>query len=170
MVTQGVRHIALLRGINVGGNRIIKMADLRDMFVAAGAREVQTYIQSGNVVFSHPQPTAARFEKVIARETGFDVPVILRTADEFAALAHPFENADHVYVYFCAVAPALARTLVGTPPEALSVKGREVFVYLPDGAGRSKLAGALGKALPAATARNWRTVQQLSAMAIQSAR
>jgi uncharacterized protein (DUF1697 family) len=163
-----VKYIALLRGINVGGNRIIKMADLRTMFVAAGARDVETYIQSGNVVFSHPRPTVARFEKAIAAATGFDVQVVLRSAAEWAELAHPFELDAHVYAYFLPAAAAL--DVVATGPERYVVKQREVFVYLPNGAGRSKLAAAIGKALPTATARNWRTVQQLRAMAIQSAR
>ena len=161
-----MKCIALLRGINVGGNRIIKMEALRAMFVAAGARDVATYIQSGNVVFSHPRPTAAKLEKVIKDKTGFDVPVVLRTADEWAALAHPFADDEHVHVFFLATAAAV--DIVATKPETYAVKGRDVFVYLPNGVGRSKLAGALGKALPAATARNWRTVQQLHAMAIQS--
>jgi uncharacterized protein (DUF1697 family) len=163
-----VKHIALLRGINVGGNRIIKMADLRAMFVAAGARDVETYIQSGNVVFSHARPTAVRFEQEIAKQTGFTVQVVLRTAEEWAALAHPFELDQHVHVFFLQTAAAL--DVVATAPERYVVKQRDVLVYLPDGVGRSKLAGAIGKALPAATARNWRTVQQLGAMAIQSAR
>lgn len=163
------RHIALLRGINVGGNRIIKMTDLRAMFVAAGAKDVETYIQSGNVVFSHPRPTAARFEKEIAKQTGFAVPVVLRSADEWKALAHPFAEDEHVHVLFLPAAVA-AVGVVATAPEAYVARGREVFVYLPNGMGRSKLAGALGKALPDATARNWRTVQQLLAMALQSAK
>ena len=160
------RHIALLRGINVGSSRIIKMADLREMFVAAGARDVETYIQSGNVVFSHPRPTAARFEKEIAKRTGFDVTVVLRTADEWRALAHPFDGDEHVHVFFLAAATPCK--VVASSPEAYEVRGRDVFVYLPNGMGRSKLAGALGRALPTATARNWRTVQQLRAMAIES--
>jgi uncharacterized protein (DUF1697 family) len=163
-----VKHIALLRGINVGGNRIIKMADLRTMFIAAGARDVETYIQSGNVVFSHPRPTSARFEKAIAAATGFDVQVVLRTAAEWDALAHPFELDEHVHVFFLQTQAPLE--VVATGRERYVVKQRDVFVYLPDGVGRSKLAGAIGKALPNATARNWRTVQQLRAMAIQSAR
>jgi uncharacterized protein (DUF1697 family) len=163
-----VRHIALLRGINVGGKRIIKMADLRAMFVAGGAREVQTYIQSGNVVFWHSRPTAARFEKIIAKQTGLDVPVILRSADEWAALAHPFADDDHVHVFFLAAPPKLS-SVVAAPPEAYVVSGRDVLVYLPNGIGNSKLAGALMRAMPGATARNWRTVQQLRAMTIQSA-
>lgn len=157
------RHVALLRGINVGGNRIIKMADLRAIFEAAGARDVETYIQSGNVVFGHDRPTAARFEKQIAKATGFDVPVVLRTAAEWAALAHPYDTGEHVHVFFLPAAPAAVK-VVAAAPEAYAVRGRDVFLYLPNGIGRSKLAGALMKALPAATARNWRTVEQLTAM------
>lgn len=155
------RHIALLRGINVGGNRIIKMADLRAIFEAAGARDVETYIQSGNVVFSDARPSAARFEKQIAKATGFDVPVVLRTAAEWAAIAHPYEQGEHVHVFFLPAAPGAVK-VVAAAPEAYVVKGRDVFLYLPNGIGRSKLAGALMKALPTATARNWRTVEQLA--------
>lgn len=164
-----VRHVALLRGINVGGNRSIKMADLRAMFEAAGARDVVTYIQSGNVVFSHPRPTAAGFEHQIARATGFAVPVVLRTAAQWAKLAHPFEDDDPVHVFFLP-APVKRLDVVAAAPEAYVTKGREVFAYLPNGAGRSKLAASLGKALPQATARNWRTVRQLHALAVQSGR
>ena len=161
-----MKHVALLRGINVGGNRIIKMEALRAIFEEAGARDVRTYIQSGNVVFSHARPTSARFEKAIAAAVGFDVPVVLRTAAELAALAHPFADDAGVHVMFAA-APLAPIARVAVPPEAYVVSGRDVYLYLPAGVGNSKLAAALGK-LPV-TARNWRTVQQLRAMAIQSA-
>ena len=160
------RHIALLRGINIGGNRIIKMEKLRAIFTAAGARDVETYIQSGNVVFSHPRPAAARFEKAIAEEMGFDVPVVLRGADQMATLSHPFDDDKHVHVMFAA-APLALIEVTAIRPERYVVAEREIYVYLPDGVGRSRLAAALGK-LPV-TARNWRTVQQLCAMASQPA-
>src|SRR5512139_3473256 len=137
------------------------MADLRAIFEEAGARDVETYIQSGNVVFSHGRPTATRFEKQIAKATGFEVSVVLRTAAEWAAIAHPYDKAEHVHVFFLPAAPAAVK-VVAAAPEAYAVKGRDVFLYLPGGIGRSKLAGALMKALPAATARNWRTVEQLA--------
>jgi uncharacterized protein (DUF1697 family) len=158
------RQIALLRGINVGGNRIIKMEQLRAIFTAAGARDVETYIQSGNVVFSHPRPAAARFEEAIAEAMGFAVPVVLRDADEMATLSHPFDDDKHVHVMFAASPLALVE-VTALRPERYVVAEREIYVYLPDGAGRSRLAAALGK-LPV-TARNWRTVQQLCAMARQ---
>ena len=163
------RYIALLRGINVGGHHIIKMADLRNMFTNAGAKDVATYIQSGNVVFSHARAASTlvgHLEKHIEKAAGFKVPVILRTADEWQALvdANPFP-AEWVYVFFLgAVTPV---TVKAAAPERYEVIGRDVYVYLPDGVGRSKLAGLLGKALPNATNRNWRTVLQLHAMASQ---
>src|SRR3954470_16738853 len=75
-------YIALLRGINVGGSRKIHMADLRETFAEAGCADVTSYIQSGNLVFSHAadEALAGRLEQAIERATGFDVPVILRTA------------------------------------------------------------------------------------------
>lgn len=161
------RFVAMLRGINVGGNRIIEMETLRAIFAGAGAKDVATYIASGNVVFSHPRPTAARFEAAIAAATRFDVPVMLRSAKEMVALAHPFDDDAHVHVMFAA-APLAKVAVAATKPEAYVVAGREIYVYLPRGIGTSKLAVALGK-LPV-TARNWRTVQQLHAMAIQSAK
>jgi uncharacterized protein (DUF1697 family) len=91
------RFVALLRGINVGGNRIIKMERLREIFTGAGALDVQSYLQSGNVVFSHPRPTSTRFERAIAEATGLEVPVILRSAAEIAALAHPFAGDADVH-------------------------------------------------------------------------
>jgi uncharacterized protein (DUF1697 family) len=157
------RFVAFLRGINVGGNRIIKMEKLREIFAGAGAKDVATYIQSGNVVFSHPRPTATRFTTAIADATGFEVPVMLRSAPEMVAISHPFPDDAHVHVMFAAAPLAVA---AATHPEAYVVKGRDIYLYLPNGLGNSKLAVTLGK-LPVTT-RNWRTVQQLHAMAIQS--
>jgi uncharacterized protein (DUF1697 family) len=160
------RFVALLRGINVGGNRIIKMEKLREIFAGAGAKDVATYIQSGNVVFSHPRPTALRFERAITEATGFAVPVMLRSAAEMNAIAHPFADDAFTHVMFAA-APLENIAVAATAPEAFVVAGRDIYLYLPNRLGNSKLAVALGK-LPV-TARNWRTVQQLRAMTIQSA-
>ena len=93
-------YVALLRWINVGGNRMIKMADLRTVFVAADADDVATHIQSGNVVFTHParseRTLAAELEKRIAKAAGFPVPVVLRTAGQLARVIEdsPFPDAD----------------------------------------------------------------------------
>ena len=161
-----MRYVALLRGINVAGKRIVKMDALRRSFAAAGAKDVATYIQSGNVVFTHARASAAALEKQLATDFGFAIPVVLRTAAELASVieANPFAApADHLHVLFLPKAPAPI-DVVATKPERYGLVGRDVYLCLPNGIGRSKLAGALMKALPDATARNWRTVQQLHAM------
>lgn len=172
-------YVALLRGINVGGNRIIKMADLREMFAGAGARDVETYIQSGNVVFGHAARSATKLaadlEKTILAETGFAVPVVLRSAAELAQViaANPFAKADVDKLHISFLASALADDALGGvsarafAPEQFSAAAREVYLHLPGGIGNSKLAVALMKvkALSSATARNWRTVLTLSEMA-----
>ena len=173
-------YVALLRGINVGGNRMIKMADLREVFVAADADDVATYIQSGNVVFTHAarsEPTlAAELEKRIAKAAGFPVPVVLRTAGQLARVIEdspfPDADADHLHVAFLAARPpANAPTIDARAfaPERCAAVGRELYLYLPDGMGRSKLAAAVlakPKAIGAGgTARNWRTVLKLNELA-----
>ena len=173
-------YIALLRGINVGGNRIIKMADLREIFVAAGGGDVSTYIQSGNVVFTHParseRTLAAELERQISKAAGFAAPVVLRTAGQLARVIEdspfPATDADHLHVAFLSARPpANAPTIDArafAPERCVSV-GRELYLYLPDGMGRSKLAAAIlakPKAIgAAATARNWRTVLKLHELA-----
>src|SRR3989442_15780724 len=90
------RHVALLRGINVGGKHMLPMADLVKLFSAAGCEDVRTYIQSGNVIFSASTEAAERIPGVIAQRIaarfGFEVPVVLRSAEELrkAAAGNPF--------------------------------------------------------------------------------
>jgi uncharacterized protein (DUF1697 family) len=166
-----VRHIALLRGINVGGHNVIKMADLRAMFEAAGATNVETYIQSGNVVFSHEKPSVGTLQAHILAATGFAVPVILRTREQLDVLvgANPFV-AKHTHVMFLPklVGEDALADVKSIKPDKFVHDGLHVYLSLPDGIGRSKLAGAIMKKLPDATARNWETVKQLHAMAIES--
>ncbi len=173
-------YIALLRGINVGGHHIIRMADLRAMFERAGAADVATYIQSGNVVFGHASRSAATLATDLARRieraAGFPVPVALRSATELAAViaTNPFakETVDHLHVSFLATKPPATALATISPaafaPERFALQGREVYLHLPDGMGKSKLAVALmkDKSIAAiATARNWRTVLELDRMA-----
>ncbi|MDP9246334.1 MAG: DUF1697 domain-containing protein [Chloroflexota bacterium] len=173
-------YVALLRGINVGGNRMIKMADLRAVFVAADADDVATYIQSGNVVFTHAarsEPTlAAELEKRIAKAAGFPVPVVLRSAAQLARVIEdsPFPDADtdHLHVAFLAARPPSNTPAIDArafAPECYAAVGRELYLYLPDGMGRSRLAAAVlakPKAIGAGgTARNWRTVLKLNELA-----
>ena len=173
-------YVALLRGINVGGNRMIKMADLRDVFIASDADDVETYIQSGNVVFTHTarsEPTlAAELEKRIAKAAGFPVPVVLRTAGQLARVIEddpfPDADADHLHVAFLTARPPANAPSIDARaflPERCAAVGRELYLFLPDGMGRSKLAAAVlakPKAVGAGgTARNWRTVLKLHELA-----
>jgi uncharacterized protein (DUF1697 family) len=171
-----MKYVALLRGINVGGNRAVRMDALRNVVEAAGGTNVATYIQSGNVVFDHASRAEATLTTKLAgaiartfRFTGFSLT--LRTAAELAAVVedNPFPRARdgdlHVMVLPAPVPRSKLESLdgVASKRERFDVVGRELYLCLPDGLGRSKLAAAANrhKALAGATARNWRTVQAL---------
>ena len=171
-------YVALLRGVNVGGARSLKMSDLRNTFERAGCTNVATYIQSGNVVFAHEEKSAAKLvellEAAIAKAAGFDVDIVLRTKSELAKVVaqNPFPRAkpEQLHVFFMAMKPA-ADALDDVDakkfaPEKFAVVGRELYLMLPNGIGRSTLVGTLVRKSPIkeATARNWRTVQTLIAM------
>lgn len=175
------RHVALLRGINVGGKNLLPMAELAALFEAAGAHEVSTYIQSGNVLFS---ATAAGATKVVAQVEAalgerFErpMPVVLRSREELAAVveANPFlargAEPRFLYVAFLAQRPAAARVKQldpeRSPPDAFELLGRELFLQLPNGAGKTKLTNDyLDRTLDTvSTVRNWNTVTKLFALA-----
>ena len=174
-------YIALLRAINVGGTKKLLMAELRAMFEAAGCTDVRTYIQSGNVVFWAEPALAARIpeliESEIATTKGFQVPVVMRTAQELDAVArgNPFLAAGaepaKLHVGFLAEAPSAARITEldpdRSPSDAFEVRGREVYLHFPNGTARSKLTvdyfdRTLGTTI---TIRNWRTVGKLLVLA-----
>jgi uncharacterized protein (DUF1697 family) len=168
--------VALLRGINVGGSHKLPMADLRAVFADAGHRDVTTYIQSGNVVFTHAGRSAVALQKDleqrIAAATGFAVPVVLRTARELAAVvaANPFPRATpttlHVVFLGAAPEPGAMNGIDADAfaPERFARRGRDLYLHLPDGMGRAALPRALDRVAPG-TARNWRTVTTLAEMA-----
>jgi uncharacterized protein (DUF1697 family) len=172
-------HVALLRGINVGGKNMLPMTELARLFEAAGATSVETYIQSGNVVFraSKVEGLVAKVEAQIAKRFGFEVPVVLRSAAELAAVVdrNPFlragVDADLLHVAFLAGAPdaklAAALDPNRSPGDAFDVRGREIFLHLPGGVARSKLTNAWfdSKLGTTTTIRNWRTVLKLLEMA-----
>ncbi len=175
------RHVALLRGINVGGKNRLKMAVLVAAFEDAGCTDVRTYIQSGNVVFSAPArllaSLARELPRRIAERSGLDLPVVLRTADEIeeALERNPFlaEGAaeDTLHLGFLREKPDAARVRSldpeRSPGDRFLVRGRELYLHLPGGVARTKLTSAwldarLGTVV---TVRNWRTVQKLAALA-----
>jgi uncharacterized protein (DUF1697 family) len=172
--------ISLLRGVNVGGHNKIAMDALRDLYRQSGLHQPRTYIQSGNVVFgANPSSlTAKALEDAIAGKFAFRPGVVLRTTEELrrAIAANPFAKRAGIdpaklWVAFLAdspgkAAPAALRK-VPAGPEEVRVVGREVFVYFPDGMGRSKFPWAtLDKILKTTvTGRNLRTVTKLLEMA-----
>ncbi len=171
--------VALLRGINVGGHNKLPMAQLREIAASIGLADVQTYIQSGNLVAStdgDPSAVGPALGDAITSATGLTVPVIVRTASEWAQLvaANPFPGAadlgKHVHVICLPTAASeslRAFEASGFAPEEFAVVGSEIYLHLPDGMGRSKLAIAVHRLPEAAagTARNWNTVQKLAALA-----
>jgi uncharacterized protein (DUF1697 family) len=175
------RQIALLRAVNVGGNNKVPMARLRELMEELGYRDVETYVQSGNVVFTggeRPgQRVAARLEKQFGDEFGFEIPVVVRTRDELADIiaTNPLRKVAgdpaKQIVYFLAEEIDPDRLDAIDPetiaPEVLELHGREIHLWAPGGLGESKVGRALtAKRLgTVATARNWRTVKKLLAMA-----
>jgi uncharacterized protein (DUF1697 family) len=173
-------YVALLRGINVGGKNVLRMADLRTLVEELGGTNVETYIQSGNVLFDHASRSPAKLEAAlsaaVAKALGTThVAVTLRTAAQLTAAldAHPFTRApdDHLHVMFLH-APIAGGTLASIDPEAFgkerfAIVDRELYMYLPNGLGKSKLAAVLMRhqQLAGATARNWRTLRTLAAKA-----
>ncbi len=173
-----MRVVALLRGINVGPNKRIAMADLRRIVETLGHADVETYLQSGNVVFTARRKSTASLggalREAIARETGHDVPVVMRTGSELASVVerNPYPVADptRVVVGFLdgelELRDLALGDLTGYLPDELTIDGRELYVSLPNGQGRSKLMETLAKRrLPTTlTVRNWRTVTALAGL------
>ncbi len=179
------RQIALLRGINVGGHKKVKMARLRELMEELGYRDVRTYVQSGNVVFSgpdeHPARLARKLETQLAATFGFEVSVVVRSRDELAEIiaANPLRDvatdpARHLVIFLAAdVDPARVAGVdpADFAPEAFHVRDREVYLWAPEGLRDSRLHKALAEKRlgVSATARNWRTVERLLALADEAA-
>jgi len=181
MKKQRNTFIALLRGINVSGHNQIPMAELRSLCARLGWGDVQTYIQSGNLVFTAGATQAAletELERAIERHFGFSVPVIIRAAADWPAYVrgNPFPEACQKE------ANKVLLTLSKAPPKAAAVEGLRaratngeqvrqvgdaVWIYFSGGVGRSKLSPAVLDRLVGSpvTARNWRTVLKLEELA-----
>jgi uncharacterized protein (DUF1697 family) len=173
-------YVALLRGINVGGKHKLPMKELVDICSATQCGNVRTYIQSGNVVFTAPANVAQRLAPVLAKRIeehfGFAVPVILRSREQLQQVAqrNPFLKAGKpepmLYVSFLADEPT-AEAIAKLDPnrsagDQFRVIGREIYMYLPTGAGNSKLTSAYfdSRLATVGTVRNWATVLKLVEM------
>ena len=173
-------HIALLRGINVGGKNILPMKELVAMFCEAGCGDVRTYIQSGNVVFTAKPALAKRLPGLITKaiSDGFDlnIPIVMRTASELEKTAcnNPFlkDGADTkpLYVAFLTDRPTKAALAAldpdHSPPDEFAVRGREIYLNYLNGAGQTKLNTQYldSRLKMTSTIRNWRTVLKLVEM------
>jgi uncharacterized protein (DUF1697 family) len=173
--------VAMLRAVNVGGRNMVKMEELRGLCSSLGCSEVQTYVQSGNVVLRsglEEETLRKRLEDGIEKAFGFRTLVVLRSAAELKAVIerNPFPEYPRaapakLHVNFLYADPGEERRAavraMRVDPEELRLEGREIYVYYPVGAGLSKLRWTpIDKALgTAGTARNWNTVVKLFAMA-----
>ena len=174
-------YVAMLRGINVGGNKIIKMDRLRASFESLGFEQVQTYIQSGNIVFKAGKASSTalskKIEDRIVKDFGFPASVVLRASQEIAGAiaANPYVKdpaieMERLHVMFLRDAPApetlkeLAR--LTTKPDRSHCSGKEIYFHLPNGVARSSLANnpIERRLLSQATMRNWKTVSALHQM------
>ncbi len=175
-------YVALLRGVNVGGKNKLPMRDLAEMFEGAGCRSVRTYIQSGNVIFEASPAAAARaperISATIRERFGYDIPVVVRSAAEIAAVVadNPFvergceTKALHVGFLTESVSAERVATLDPdrSPPDEFQVRGREIFLYCPNGVARTKLTNAWfdSRLGAVSTMRNWNTVRKLAELSV----
>ena len=174
------RYVALLRGINVGGNKKVPMADLKAMTESVGFTEVKTLLQSGNMVFSGKSVATSKLEAQLEKSTrveiGVDCSYMVRTdaewrdivkANPFAAMAK--SDPSHLLVQVCKSAPTAdalkALRAYAVPGEDLKLMGRELFICYPHGVGESKLAAALTRPVLGvpSSGRNWNTVLKIEA-------
>jgi uncharacterized protein (DUF1697 family) len=172
-----MRWVCLLRAVNVGGRGKVPMAELRRVCTALGLEDVETYIQSGNVVFTPPgtgrDELARRLEEAIADAFGVSTTAILRSGGELAAVVdgHPFGgDTSQTYVTFLARKPpreAVRRVeSLDVAPDRVAVAGAHVYLHFPNGLGRSKTPGLVDRSLGVpGTNRNWRTVETLARLA-----
>jgi len=170
--------ISLLRGINVGGHAVVKMDALRNLYRSLKLEDPQTYLQSGNVIFKSAerdlQRVADQIQKAIVKKFACCPEVILRATEEMRAIVsrNPFRDRSDIepnklLVSFLAGRPAKDASenlrLLASGPEELHLLNREVYIYFPNGVGRSKLPWSrLDKVLKTpGTARNWNSVTKL---------
>lgn len=175
-------YIAMLRGINVSGQKIVRMERLRQTCAALRFRSVETYVQSGNIVFQDEKRSPASLSKSIAeailRDFGFSVPVLVKTSKEMGHVieGNPFlkeRDIDRSKLHVTFLSEAACRNglkrleALATGADRFFAGGREIYLYCPGGYGKTKISNTtLEKTLSVgATTRNWKTVETLFQMA-----
>jgi len=173
-------YISILRGINVGGQKKIRMEDLKVLYEGLDFSEVTTYIQSGNVIFKTGFPVSnsvlsEKIEQAIEEKYHFHVPVIIRTTDEMYQVlsSNPFLNEEGInreklHVTFLEELPQSTKVIAikesDFSPDRFRIIGKEVYLYCPGGYGNTKLSNTFfeKKLHVKATTRNWKTVGKLA--------
>jgi len=172
------KYIALLRGINVSGQKLIKMERLRESISRLGLKDVSTYIQSGNILFSYPESSGAilsdKITRLIFADFGHDVQVITIEPDELALTLseNPFagqtlENLTQPYVGFLSDYPSQenisALRAMDFGSDSFFIIGKRIYIWYADSAGKTKLSNAVveRKLKVVSTVRNWKTVRKL---------
>jgi uncharacterized protein (DUF1697 family) len=179
-----ISMVCFLRGINVSGKNMIKMADLTALFKGFGFADVSTYLQSGNVVFSNNKglkesELSDLITKRIKDKLGMDVPAVIRNRNEMESilLNNKFVNIgktdpERLYVTMLREAPDKNRgeslMLEDFSPEKFYISGRDIYLCCPDGYGRAKLNNNYfeKKLASVATTRNWKTISNIAEMMI----
>jgi uncharacterized protein (DUF1697 family) len=171
--------ISLLRGVNMAGHNKIKMTDLSSLYKKIGFKDAETFIQSGNVVFSNPENLSeadltAKIEEAISKKFKYNIPVIIRTTEELREIIslNPFVNEENfnpekLAVIFLYEKPSEAQIEkvknVNFPPDKFMIAGKEIFIYCPNGFGKSKIYTGFfeNKMKVSGTGRNWNTINAL---------
>lgn len=177
LATSRDTYLALLRGINVGGRNRLPMDELARSFEHAGCASVKTYIQSGNVVFVAAPSIALNARESVAAavsaQLGTDIPIVLRSVADLARVVeeNPFlaESQDPrtLHVGFLSDRPLPDRVLSldpdRSPPDDFAVRGKEIYLRLPNGMSGTRFTASYVERVLAtsATFRNWRTVENL---------
>ena len=182
MVLKMNTFISMLRGINVSGQKQMRMAELKSMYESLGLVNVQTYVQSGNVTFESKKQDATKLTELIEAHIqhtfGYTVPVFIRDADYFRRIieSNPFsskrnEDPARLHVTFLYSRPSGSKLRDLTTPagetDEYSIGEAEIFLFCPNGYGRTKLSNNFfeRKLGVPATTRNWKTVNALYEMA-----
>jgi uncharacterized protein (DUF1697 family) len=169
----------MLRGINVSGQKQVRMAELKNLYESLGLADVETYVQSGNVVFEGKEQDAKKLvnsiETGIEKTFGFSVPVLIRSADEFRRImeGHPFRKEDpvRILVTFLYERPDPSKlediSRYENETDKFAIGEQEIFLFCPGGYGKTKLSNTFfeKKLGVIATTRNWKTVNRLYEMA-----
>jgi uncharacterized protein (DUF1697 family) len=176
-------YLSMLRGVNVGGHNKISMSELCELYAALKFEDPRTYVQSGNIIFrakeADESTLAKKIQSSIEKKFGFHPEVVLRTTSDMRKVmaANPFAKRANIepnklLVDFLVTEPSAEVqekiAAIQASPEELHLVGRELYIYFPDGIGRSKLVPVLDRILKtSATGRNWNSVVKMLEIAEQ---